>query len=154
MKRILFVAAIVCFGLSALAEDLEINATPINPVLIKGPVAPYFSVDSITGTWKGKTVITLARILFSTKDPDSKVSCVVDIKQMWSIFPNNHSQNGYVNIQPGQSFSSTGFLCDHLEIKDLTKKTYDIPVTIEMIGLTVINAYPVIFEAFTNIVVN
>lgn len=70
MKRILFIAAILCFGFSTLAADLEMSVVPNNPLLIvsssnagkTGPVAPYFAVNSLKMTWKGSSEFQLLNI--------------------------------------------------------------------------------------------
>jgi len=143
MKRILFSTAIVLFGLSTFAADLEITASPNNPILItklvdKGPDAPYFIVSSVGGTWNGEKALKIEALLLRSQGLNHSITCYADSKDMSQIFFKNASFTGSVKIRPHTSFTSAPFVCSGQQVKVSPNPfaTYNIPVTVTLIGVT------------------
>jgi hypothetical protein len=141
MKRILFIASIVFFGLSSFGADLVITAEPSSPILIPesdGPnfQAPYFVMNSISGTWNGSEKLTVLAILLKSEGSDHSVTCYADSSTMTQMFPHNVSSTGEVEIQPHQSFSSIGLICtgQTVAVSKNPFAAYHIPVTVYVIG--------------------
>jgi len=133
MKRILFVAVLVCFGISALAADLEISVNPDNPLLIpvsspasvSGPIAPYFTMNNLKITWKGSQSLQLTAVAI-VQQGTGRFMCGGSGVGITSIFANSKvvdcngnppggpgrteipalDPNGNLTIPPGMNASS------------------------------------------------
>jgi hypothetical protein len=163
MKRILFVAVLVCFGLSAMAADLEINVNPDSPLLIpvsstlggSGPVAPYFSMNNLNITWKGSDTFQLLGIvvagekIFGCSGSGSALnaslfaSAVVRDCNGTVIEPAiNADLNVMITapLNPACPYTvvSSSFYCDKLPVAVSSDPmtTYNIPATVTVIGET------------------
>src|ERR1700677_1695370 len=163
MKRILFVAVVLCFGISALAADLEISVTPQNPLLIpvssrsSTPLAPYFALNSLKIQWKGTQPFELDAITLTSKSLQS-FYCGGSGSNNTEIFMTSKVQdcngnviqpaiNGNGNViipppvNPSCAFeveSSSGFYCDEIKmtVSPNPMASYNIPVTVTVFGET------------------
>lgn len=156
MKGILFALVVVCFGLSAVANTLEINVNPMNPILITaansgGPHAPYFSISNLDVFWTGTQAFELLAIDIKGPGINCGMSgvassalfalaniydCKGNVVQSPAVGPNGELIFPAASPACSVSATSTGFFCDQLKVpvQPNPMSSYNIPAEVTVYG--------------------
>ena len=144
------IATLLLIGSFSFAGTLTVTATPNSPILIPSGSGtnlngqalnpPYFVLNSIGVNWTSDENLVLSAVRIYSSDSSATVDCVSFGNDLDGLF--SYKPMTPVVLQPG-SYSSKPLGCGDLNLPTPLASNFDIPVTVEVTAVTVVNGNPV-----------